>query len=89
MVKYLLPVLLSLGACTSAAPGPQTKRVDIVLRNTFDHPIEVRASVGIFTRTIPLGPGQIWKGWIPTDLTVGEVLVEVAEDSRLRPAAVR
>ena len=89
MVKYLLPVLLSLGACTSAAPGPETKKVDIVLRNDFDHPIELRASVGIFSRKISLAPGEVWRGWIPTDVSIPEVRVEIAEDSRLRVTAVR
>lgn len=84
MVKYLSPVLLFLAAC--ATPGSDARKVDIALRNTMDHPIELRASMGIFSRRIALAPGEVWRGWIPGDMSVGEVRVEIAEDSRFLPA---
>jgi hypothetical protein len=80
--KYFLPVLLFLGACCS----PGERRVDIVLRNASDRPIELRASAGIFSRQLQLMPGEVWRGWIPLEFAAGEIRVEVADDSRFRPA---
>jgi len=80
VVKYLLPVLLALSSCAS----PGEKRVDIVLRNDLDRPLEVRAQAGIFSRRLLLAPGETWRGWIPLGF-VAEVRVEVSEDPRLRP----
>lgn len=82
--KYLLPVLLAMS--TSCATGSGERRVDIVLRNDTPHPIELRASAGIFSRRLQLVPGEVWRGWVPLDLTGNEIRVEVAEDSRFLPA---
>jgi len=76
--KYLPLALLALAACTAAPPGPE-KRVDIVLRNTMDRPIELRASMGIFGRRIFLAPGEVWRGWIPTDVSVGSIQIEMTD----------
>ena len=78
MKKYLPLALLALASCTSLPTGSDAQRVDLVLRNATDHPIELRAAVGIFGRQILLGPGDIWRGWIPTGVGVGEVHVEIA-----------
>ena len=82
MKKYLPLALLALAACTSAPPSAD-KRVDIVLRNTMDRPIELRASMGIFGRRILLAPGEVWRSWIPTDVSVGSVQVEITEYGRV------
>ena len=79
VVKCFLPVLLCLTSCMS----PGERRVDIVLRNDVDRPLEVRAQAGIFTRRLLLAPGETWRGWIPTEFAAGEIRVEIAEDSRL------
>ena len=81
MVKYVLPVLLALSSCAPSAE----KRVDIVLRNDVDRPLEVRAQAGIFSKRLLLAPGETWRGWIPLEFAGGEVRVEVSEDPRLRP----
>jgi hypothetical protein len=83
VVKYLSPVLLFLASC---ATGSGEGRVDIVLRNDTTHPIELRASAGIFSRRLQLMPGEVWRGWVPLDLTGREIRVDVAEDSRFFPA---
>ena len=82
MVKCFLPALLFLGSCCS----PGERRVDIVLRNDTNRPIELRASAGIFSRRLQLAPGGVWRGWVPLEFAAGEIRVEVAEDSRLFPA---
>lgn len=82
MKKYLALVLLPLAACTSAPP-PDGKRVDIVLRNTMDHPIELKASMGIFGRRIFLAPGEVWRSWIPTDVSAGSIQVEITDYGRV------
>jgi hypothetical protein len=84
VVKYLPPFLLFLASC--ACPGSGERRLDVVLRNDMDHPIELRASAGPFSRRLLLAPGEVWRGWIPLGAAVGEVRVEIAEDSRLLPA---
>jgi len=81
--KYFLPVLLFLASCSS---GSGERRVDIVLRNDLERPIEMRASVGIFSRHLQLMPGEVWRGWIPLEFAAGEIRVEIADDPRLRPA---
>jgi hypothetical protein len=83
VVKCLLPVLLLLASCAS---GSGEKRVDIVLRNDTPHPVELRASAGIFSRRLQLLPGEVWRGWIPLEFAAREIRVEVAEDSRFLPA---
>lgn len=80
MRKYLLPILLAL----SAGCSPADRRMDIVLRNDVDRPIEVRAYAGPFSRRLLLAPGELWRGWVPLDFVGGEIRVEVSEDSRLR-----
>lgn len=81
MRKFFLPVLLFLGACCS----PGERRVDIVLRNDVDRPLEVRAQAGLFSKRLLLAPGEVWRGWLPLEFAIGEVRVEFAEDPRLRP----
>jgi len=82
--KYLSPVLLLLASCCASGSGE--RRVDIVLRNDSMHPIELRASAGIFSRRLQLMPGEVWRGWVPLEFTGRELRVEVAEDSRFFPA---
>ncbi len=84
MKKYLPFALLALSACTSIPSGAEGKRVDIVLRNSMPYPVELRASVGIFGRRIILAPGEVWRGWIPTDVPVGAVQVEMTEFGGVR-----
>jgi len=79
-MKYLLPALLMLASCVAPAPG--TRKLDIVLRNTTSHPIEVRAKAGFFSRTIRLEPGQSWTGWVPPQVPVSAIEVEVAEGKK-------
>ena len=81
MRKYFLPVVLFLASCCS----PGERRVDIVVRNDFAWPVEVRASAGLFGQRLFLAPGEEWRGWIPLDFVGGEVRVSIQEDSRLRP----
>ena len=81
MGKYFLPVLMFLGACSL----PGERRVDIVVRNDLDRPVEVRAQAGLFGRRLLLAPGEEWRGWIPLDFVGSEVRVAISEDSRLRP----
>ncbi len=79
MAKLFLPFLLFLASCAS---GSGEGRVDIVLRNDTPHPVELRASAGIFARRLQLLPGEVWRGWIPLEFAGREIRVEVAEDSR-------
>jgi hypothetical protein len=79
--KLFLPVLLVLASCCS----PGERRVDIVLRNDSNRPIELRASAGLFGRRLQLMPGEVWRGWVPLDFVLGEIRVDVAEDSRFFP----
>ena len=82
MRKYLLPALLALASCTSSPD----RRMDIVLRNDTTRPIELRASAGIFSRRLPLMPGEVWRGWVPLEFAAGELRVEVVEDPRFLPS---
>lgn len=77
VAKYFLPVLLCLSSCS-----PGERRVDIVLRNDVDRPLEVRAQAGLFSRRLLLAPGETWRGWIPTGFAGGEIRVEILEGLR-------
>jgi hypothetical protein len=81
VVKCLVPLLLFLASCASG-PG---EKLDIVLRNDTPHPVELRASAGVFSRRLQLLPGEVWRGWIPLEFAGREIRVEVAEDSRFLP----
>ncbi len=76
-MKYLIALVLLIGSC--AAPPPQVEKVDILLRNTTDHPIEVRARTGFLGKTIRLQPGESWKGWIPPRIPVSKIVIDVRE----------
>jgi hypothetical protein len=82
VVKYLLPVLLVMNACVFPATGE--RRVDIVLRNKTERPIELRAQAGLFSRTLLLAPGEVWRGWIFGQLLGSEIRVEVSEDKQAK-----
>lgn len=77
-MKYLLPILL-LATLSCSTPSPKSKKLDIVLRNSSPHPIEIRAKAGLLSRTIRLEPGQRWNGWVPTFVTVEAIEIEMAE----------
>jgi hypothetical protein len=79
-MKYILPVLviLTLSVASCASPSPSSRKLDIVLRNTTPHPIEIRAKAGLLSRTIRLEPGQRWNGWVPTFVTVQSIEIEMA-----------
>ena len=76
-MKYLIPALLWLASC--AAP-PGESRVDIILRNSMDQPVKIRAQSGFFGRNILLAPGEAWSGWVPRNLVGREIRIEVVED---------
>ena len=76
-VKYLLPVLLGLASCVDGSSGE--KRVDIVLRNQTDRPLDLRAQAGLFSKTLHLGPGEVWRGWVWRQFVGNEIVVNVAE----------
>ena len=82
MVKYLLPALIALSSC--AAPAPGEGRVDIVLRNGTDRPMELRARAGLFSRGLLLAPGEVWRGWVPREFVGSELFVEVSDGWKRR-----
>lgn len=76
-MKYLLPILL-LGLLSCASPSPTSKKLDIVLRNTSPHPIEIKAKAGLLSKTIRLEPGQRWNGWVPTFVSIDSIEIEMS-----------
>jgi hypothetical protein len=76
-MKYAIALVFLMGACT--VPQSRVDKVDILLRNTTSHPIEVRARAGFFSKTIRLQPGEAWKGWIPPQVPVSEIVIDVKE----------
>jgi hypothetical protein len=82
VVKYLLPALIALSSC--AAPAPGEGRVDIVLRNGTDRPMELRARAGLFSRGLLLAPGEVWRGWVPREFVGSELFVEVSDGWKRR-----
>ena len=76
-MKYLIALALLMSSCV-ASPD-KVEKVDILLRNTTDSPIEVRARAGFVGKTIRLQPGETWKGWIPSHVPVSDVVIEVRE----------
>ena len=81
-MKYLIPALMFLASC--ATPEPGNRKIDIVLRNTTPHPIEIRAHAGFLSRTIRLDPGETWTGWVPPSVPINEIRIEVVEPKPVR-----
>lgn len=78
-MKYLLPALLMI--LSSCAIDP-SRRVDIVLRNKTERPIQLRARTGFFGKNLQLSPGEVWCGWVPRDFVTSEIVIEVREEKK-------
>lgn len=66
---------LALACCTPA----REKRIDIVLRNETSHRLILRADASVFGRSVELGPGEAWYGWVPSGFQPKDIKVTVKE----------
>lgn len=85
----LAAAALALGLASCATPPAPDRRVDIVVRNTTDRPLDIHARAGLFGRSLRLAPGQSWRGWALRDVLIREISIEIVETSPPPPAAGR
>ncbi|HXG60779.1 MAG TPA: hypothetical protein VNO22_05375 [Planctomycetota bacterium] len=80
-------LILALAAC--ATPPAPARRVDIVVRNTTDRPLDIHARAGLFGRSLRLAPGQSWRGWALRDALIREISIEIVESAPSSPGESR
>ncbi len=79
-MKFLaLGTVLLCAACSSAPEH----RVDVTIRNRTQSTVKLRASAGLFSKSIVLKPGETWTGW--WDNTLRLYVQSVLASSRARP----
>ena len=76
-MKYLIALALLSTSC--AIRPPKVEKVDIVLKNRTDHTIVIQARAGFFGKKIQLEPGESWKGWIPPQVPVSQIMITLKE----------
>jgi len=75
-MKYGMLLILALLTGCMIYP-PQTERVDVVVRNPGNVPIEISASVGVLGRTVTIKPGAVEVFWFPRKMIPGRLVIKV------------